>query len=234
MSVSTESERRIDQLEQRVDELEAKVEEKDERIEELEGVCEENQQLQETVEDQEDRIDELETKLQGYREHNEKDKAALKRRVTDLESQATEGTDRDTAPDDAADEVSQQENTPLTQIVQLPEPLAETELTANQKRARFVATDILDYATKAPAGFVVTSSDIRKILAAKEDGTPHTETVSRVINFLDRFGQDDVTIVKRHGIRRVAFTEEAANRYHHADAHDQEEITGVVMGAATG
>lgn len=218
MSATTETKARDDQLEERVEELEAKLEEKDEQIKE-----------------QAQRIDQLEAELKEYRERNERDKAKVKRRVTDLEQQPEEQEKEDAREDlDTEEEEQDRGRTPLDQVVSLPEHVAQQELTENQDRARFIAKDVLDYATKVPAGFVVTSSDIRTILAAKEDGTPHTETVSRVMNFLDGFGQDEIEIVKRHGKRRVVFTEEAATRYHNADARDQEEITGVVMGRATG
>ncbi|WP_164974702.1 hypothetical protein [Halegenticoccus tardaugens] len=50
------------------------------------------------------------------------------------------------------------------------------------------------------------------MLAAKEDGSVHTETVSRVMEFLDRVGEDDVELVKRRGTRRVVFSARLVER----------------------
>ncbi len=69
-----------------------------------------------------------------------------------------------------------------------------------------------DYARKVPADFMVDSSSLRRVLAAKEDSSVHTKTVSRVMEFLDRFDEDDVEIVKRRGTRRVVFSPRLVER----------------------
>ncbi|WP_162994009.1 hypothetical protein [Halalkalicoccus subterraneus] len=50
--------------------------------------------------------------------------------------------------------------TTLERICTLPEYVSDRELTTNQKRARFIAQDVKDYAEKAPAGLVLDSQTI--------------------------------------------------------------------------
>ena len=52
----------------------------------------------------------------------------------------------------------------LERICALPEQIADRELTTNQDRARFIARDVRDYAEKAPAGLVIDSQTITKVL----------------------------------------------------------------------
>ncbi|KYH23952.1 hypothetical protein HAPAU_40310 [Halalkalicoccus paucihalophilus] len=59
---------------------------------------------------------------------------------------------------------SQNVETPLERICALPEHVADRELTSNQERARFIARDVRDYAEKAPAGLVLDSRTITKVL----------------------------------------------------------------------
>jgi len=107
--------------------------------------------------------------------------------------------------------------TPLEDVVALPDKIAESELTANQRRARFVASDITDYATftgkTAGGGYALSSSDLRRVLVARfDDVAGHAETVRRIVDWLDELGQDTVRISKRDGERRVVFEEEGARR----------------------
>ncbi len=53
--------------------------------------------------------------------------------------------------------------------------LADGELTTNQDRARFSARDVRDYTEKAPAGLVIDSQTITKVLTAAEGTKPHTQ-----------------------------------------------------------
>lgn len=82
--------------------------------------------------------------------------------------------------------------TALEEIVTLPEQLAERELHHNQKRARFIARDISDYARSVPAGFALDSDTIRTVLKANEEETPHNQSICRVVDFLQKFGEGDV------------------------------------------
>lgn len=98
----------------------------------------------------------------------------------------------------------------MERIIQYSKDTAQEHLTANEQRARFIAKDVRDYATTVPAGLVIDSSTIRKVVTAKEGTRPHTQTVARVMESLADFGKDSVQTVKR----RVMFDEDAAERYH--------------------
>lgn len=102
--------------------------------------------------------------------------------------------------------------TPLDQLVALPEHVAERELSANQERARFVARDVRDYAEKAPAGLVIDSGTVKKVITAAEGKRPHTQTVARVMGFLADMGKDGVELTKRRGKKLVVCDPVVADR----------------------
>lgn len=125
----------------------------------------------------------------------------------------------DGSPHDEADESEPGFQTPLERITALPEHVADRELTANQARARFVATDITDYGQSVPAGIRIDSGDIRRVLSAASDDREriYRTTVSRVMNFLDRFGGDEVAVTKKHGRRFVVVAESLVDRLDRTD-----------------
>jgi hypothetical protein len=97
----------------------------------------------------------------------------------------------------------------------LPETVADGELTANIKRARDVAADVIDYGRSVPAGYAITSSELRTVLTALDDGggKAYTETVRRVMEYLDDLGGDDVAVKEtRGGQRTVIFDDEFVRR----------------------
>ncbi|SEP28983.1 hypothetical protein SAMN04487948_1353 [Halogranum amylolyticum] len=116
---------------------------------------------------------------------------------------------------------------PLQQVVAFSKEAVQ-KLTPNEKRARYVAKGISDYAKKVLAGYSIDSGTIRKVLRAKDDESPHPETVSRVMEFLNRFGKDETKIVKRRGTNRVVFTQQAVADLESAN-DDSRSITDVVM-----
>ena len=118
------------------------------------------------------------------------------------------------APDDTETQTQTQTQpqTPLERIVSWPDEVVQTELTSNQSRARFIAQGFKKYASKAPAGYVIKSGEIANILQAGTDATGHTETVTRVMQFLDDLGSESAKIVKRRGVKRVVLTRELVER----------------------
>lgn len=96
--------------------------------------------------------------------------------------------------------------------------MAQNELSANQERARFIAMDVHDHGTKAPAGYVIDSSTIR-IIAAKEDDRPHTQTVARIIEFLDDLRKGTTELKERQGRKIVIINPDAAKRLSEAKNH---------------
>ena len=120
------------------------------------------------------------------------------------------------APDDTETQTQTQTQTqpqtPLERIVSWPDEVVQTELTSNQSRARFIAQGFKKYASKAPAGYVIKSGEVANILQAGTDATGHTETVTRVMQFLDDLGSESAKIVKRRGTKRVVLTRELVER----------------------
>lgn len=98
-----------------------------------------------------------------------------------------------------------------TSLVALPEYVAERELSANQERAQFIARDVRDYAEKAPAGLIIDSSTV-KIITAAEGKRPHTQTVTRIMDFFANMGKNGVELTKRRGKKLVVFDPAFANR----------------------
>ncbi|WP_245998448.1 hypothetical protein [Halalkalicoccus subterraneus] len=82
------------------------------------------------------------------------EKATSNNRTAGVETDTTESHDTDT---------------PLERICALPEHIADRELTTNQIRARFIARDVRDYADKAPAGLVLNSRTITKVITPLKD-----------------------------------------------------------------
>ncbi|MDS0295386.1 hypothetical protein [Halogeometricum luteum] len=199
--------------------LEARLNELEERVSTLE---EENEELRQTVESQREELTEYREKLDT--QTTKRDAAADHRKHLQQRLHALESENKDTEDTDQ----SIKTRSPLQQLVGLPAKLTE-KLTANQERARFIAQDIREYATKVPAGFAIDSACIRRILNAREGQTPHTQTVTRVMEFLDRLGKDDVRVIKRRGTKRVIFTEGAVSELAETDSSPR-GITDVVMG----
>jgi len=192
-------------------------------------------ELQDTNERLRDRVDELEDELEQratvewdsddvadlWVESAEGSRVPLGNMVessvseTVFESKLEDLTER-LADGDLADEPesgpSVDTETPLEDVVALPETIAESELTANQQRARFVASGITDYAGKSTGGWALRSSEVKKVLKAGTGCEGHDETVRRVIDVLDQLGDDTVRVAKRNGERRIFVDDRAAKR----------------------
>jgi len=189
-------------------------------VELVEGMAD---QLEETEQDAaqarerarkaEAKVEELETELSQHREESAKERANTKKRVTELEEAEDGDSGGDTPTPNGGNPSIQEPETPLEEVVQLPEHLAEENLSRNQERARFVARDVHQYARSVPAGRALKSSELRRVLAASEDGSIHTETVSRVIDFLTELGKEEVNLRETQGGERVVvFTDEIVKR----------------------
>ena len=166
----------------------------------------------------EDRVKDLERDLQAERETRAKEAAEDRQRLHELETRVEdapgEATDEPTPTDDApAAPTTVPAKTPLEEVIRVPDHLATEQLTANQRRARFVAKDIHEYSRRVPAGRAIKSSELRRVLAASEAATIHSETVSRVVRFLDDLGGDAVRVRESSsGQRVVVFTDGFVDR----------------------
>lgn len=200
---------RLDAIESRLDDLEA----------ENERLQNENDQLQERVSDLEDHNETLAKENAELRQQVEK-LPDIEMDGDDLSSLAVNGlpvgrkvsasvTDHSLEAElealkadleamnptpEGGKTTGQQHETPIEQVVAMPESVVEDQLTANQERARFVASSITDYATKVQTGdYTLTASDLRSVLRAAYD-TSHSETVDRVRTIIADLGGDEIEI----------------------------------------
>lgn len=167
--------------------------------------------LVEIVKEQAERIDELESRLDDQADRQARETANNRKRISAIEDREADKTE-DSPHSQGGEEGSPQAETPLEQVCELDETTADQQLTPNQKRARFIAMNPTDYFSKVPAGYTINSGEIGKVLRAGTDCDGHTATVSRVMGFLDDFGESDVKVVKRRGTKRVVFTAELVER----------------------
>jgi len=175
------------------------------------------------IETLESQIADLQAELRDERETRAREAAEDRKRIHEVETQVEEATDDettdtstdpDTEPDtEATDSRVQPPETPLEEVIRVPEHLVKEHLTANQRRARFVATDVHEYTQRVPAGYAIRSSQLRRVLTAGEDARIYTQTVSRVLEFLDDLGGDAVKVREsKRGERVVVFTESLVER----------------------
>jgi molybdopterin converting factor small subunit len=173
-------------------------------------------ELQQTVDDLRDELAETRDAVNNEREERTLDVAKDRQRLTDVEERldaVESGGSPDESPTPETDDNdSSTPSTPLERVCAFSEDVAERELTANQSRARFVARDVTDYADSVPAGYAIRSGDIATVLRAGTDCNGRTQTVARVMDFLDDLGGDGVDVVERRGTKRVVFSEETAHR----------------------
>lgn len=182
--------------------------------------------LESKVEAQGERIDELEAENQELRKRVDSAKESRGHIISDIVEIETEIESREAADSglEAGGQTGENalkagENppkakdlTPLGEIVNLPEWMADEQLSSNQQRARFVAKDIKQYGDMRLGDLVISSGDIRKVLSAKEQGSVHWQTVKRVIEYLDGMGKDVTKVKDRHGTI-VCFDPEAVDRW---------------------
>jgi hypothetical protein len=99
-----------------------------------------------------------------------------------------------------------------------------------QRRARDVARDVYDYTRKVPSGRVIATPELKRVLTAlKEMGSASYKTVGRVVDFLTKFGEGEVTTTTReNGDTVVVFTDELAERLsvHATPQHSDAVVSG--------
>jgi hypothetical protein len=178
--------------------------------EELRG---ENEELRARIDELEDDTDDQEKRLEAF-------STGLSTAHEEIEELQTEESDVDgchpqgPSAQSAGSQMAIEAETPLEEIIRVPEHAVEEHLQANTKRTRVVAKDIHEYSRSAPAGRVIMSSEIRRVLSAHEGGaTIHTQTVSRVIDRLAEMGKDAVKVREsQQGERTVVFTDDLVKR----------------------
>jgi predicted RNase H-like nuclease (RuvC/YqgF family) len=197
-----------DDLEELIDKrVEEAVEEKTADLrEELE---EEREQRREV----ERKVERLEEKVHGLqRETNILDSRcdALADAVDDLEERLEDGDLADEADAGADPDVSRE--TPLEDVVALPEDVADRELSKNVQRARWFASKARSAGSKTPAGYQLTAGEIGRLLDVALEVEPHPETVARVISIIDEMGHEETVRRKRNGEKRIVLKEDLVRR----------------------
>ena len=179
----------------------------------IDAVEEQGADLTDTVDNE---ISDLNNELQQLKNEQtetRRQQAENRQRIHDVE-QSVEDVDVDDTHTPNTDTTSTHEAvTSLEEVVGLTEEIAESSLSRNQQRSRFIAKNVEDYTRSCPAGRAIKSSEIRRVLSASEDSSIHTETVSRTMDFLDRLGDDDVSIKETQSNEKVVvFTDEIVDR----------------------
>jgi predicted phage tail protein len=172
--------------------------------------------LQATVEDQQDTIEQLRDDLRREQDTRGREVAETRQQVAELQETVEEHGSGHTNPGGSTGETTMQDTdaepqTDIEQMVDMPDSLLEDQ-TANVQRAVFVARDVEAYTTSCPAGRVIKSSELRRVLQAGTDCAGHTQTVARVMDLLDRTGGDGTTVVERNGERRLVFEQDLVER----------------------
>lgn len=200
----------------RLDELEQRVEDQQDQIDDLE---EENEQLQEENERLRERLDEVETDVQILDSRADGLHSGLDRLQERLE-------DGDLQEDvERAAESTVERKTPIEDVVALPEDVAERSLTENQQRARFIAQDVDTYGESCLAGRVLKAGRVGRVLRAGLDVEPHPETVSRVMRILEDLGEEDTTLRKKQGEKRIAFDGDLVDRLNRVQTDPHTEMS---------
>ena len=193
------------------------------------------ERLEAENERKDERIEALEAEHTEYRARNELDKAEIRQdlhgRLEDrsaedentsvediwlfgqpigklinglIENQSTNQSDENNEPDDR--------RSSLAQLIDLPAEKAKEVLSENQERGRSVAQRARELGTKTQAGLVVRSKDVARHLKERGENA-HDETVSRVMNFVDELGENDVDAKMHKGKRILVFDPERVNEY---------------------
>lgn len=186
-----------------VKEREARITSLENEVAEVKMILEE---IQAQANDNEERIDAGENRMD-----------ALSLRIDTVQDEIGELAENefDDQTKTAETETESENSTPLETVVKLPEHVVDENLTANQKRARFVASDIQSFGESVPAGVMIRWSSVRRVLRASDLGKGHGETVRRVLDILDDLGNDTTKIVSPEDREtRVVFNSELVRRLH--------------------
>lgn len=113
-------------------------------------------------------------------------------------------------PDPGCEPDKDNSRTPMEQITALPYDMARNQLKKVHQRAKHVMMEADTWGDRTRKGIVLDSGTIRKILTSSElvDGRAHTQTVSRVMDEMEKLGKKKVSLVMKRGKRRVALDDE--------------------------
>lgn len=181
----------------------------------------------EQIEDNEAGIEDNSDEIDEVQERSARERAELSGRIWEVEEKVDEidsddgNVDADTRGVEPDELASTTPETPLETVIAMDDATATTELTANTKRARFVAKDIEEYARSVPAGYALKSGEVSTILKSGTNCRGSTKTVARVMEFLADLGNDEVEIVQKRGVNRVILSDEIVERISEIEADDE-------------
>lgn len=170
----------------------------------------------------------LEEAFNDYRADNERDKAKIRQRITeeDGSSDLEGGVNDGKTP-------TQSRKSGIEQICGLPDDMAHKQLPKNAQRARYIALRIKSLGTNTnQGGFSIKSGKLKHVLD-DYDKSGHTQTVSRVMDFLKDFGDDTEikTKITKEGKRLVWFDLDLVERLSEIVPDETtDETTRVVIG----
>jgi len=217
-----------DAVPEEVEEILSTLIERDERSRErIDQLEERNRQLCE-------RVEQLEQTHRDDRNHAARERAEDRKRITNVEDRLDDLEDghqhSDGQDTDSGDTVEPQ--THLEDVASVPPRLTE-DLHPNVKRSLFVARDVVDYSTSVREGRVIKWSQLGTVLEAGCDNS-YPATISRVMEILDDFGEDETKIVdKEHLEKRVWFSDETVARLDEL-CGDEPDATHSVVSRGTG
>jgi len=109
-----------------------------------------------------DRVDDLEERLSEYEAENEHDKATIRQDVNTAIEKADEATSSEPAESVESDE-SGSKGTPMQQLIEAGEAGVLGSVTPSIRRAKAMAENFEQWATKTPAGLVI-SNGLKKLV----------------------------------------------------------------------
>ena len=185
----------------------------------------------------------LERELTEYKAENERDKAGIRRDIHDLVEIKTDAENpglrdiwiagqplgkivddvhhqvnrgpghepsaRDNDNNDLGDD---DDRSPLARLIDVPAERAKEFLSANQIRGRKIAQRAREIGTNTPEGLVVRSDEVAERLRRWGESS-HTETVSRVMDFIEGLGTSDVRSTMHKGRRILVFDSDRVKEY---------------------
>ncbi len=234
----TESDAVVDKLISAIHETRDRVTELEETVSEQQDTLAEQQETIDeqatTIEEQDERIDALEEELASYRTENERDKADIRSTVTDADEQSSVNLNvidkLNTKMKEITGELKRVNGgrSSLEQIVRLPDAIATEALSKNQLRSRAIVSEIKSVKSKtAMKGRKVIDSRAIRDKLRETYSKAHHQTVSRVMEFIEEMGGNDVRLKQGKKRKKLVFEPELIEQLDRAEQLDGEEIDDV-------
>lgn len=162
----------------------------------IEELQDENRDQQDRIDQLEDQVDDLQEEQSSNFEYHSKERADIHKRLSEVEESVSD----DVTPTPEGEKTTlhntiQEPQTAAEDLVgSIPSHAAEDHLKPTEQRCHFLLSDLVDYSTSVPAGRMMTSSDIKTILNAREENQIYSPQVSRVIEMLKTVGDGEIVV----------------------------------------